>query len=103
MARPKVIRKEPDLHCNSIITHDCRKTGAACRFLQISKPTLCKTILSSSFVLESRTETDKLVFSSLWAHFQNPGKNSEHFTCRPIAASVSSMTGLVNDQLKQLA
>ena len=83
MARPKVIPKEPDLHCNSIITHDCRKKGAACRPLQISRPTLCKTILSSSFVLESRTETDKLVFSSLGAHFQNPGKNSEHFTRRP--------------------
>ena len=65
MARPKVIRKEPDLHCNSIITHDCRKKGAACRPLQISRPTLCKTILSSSFVLESRTETDKLVLL-LW-------------------------------------
>lgn len=65
MARPKVIPKEPDLHCNSIITHDCRKKGAACRSLQISKPTLCKTILSSSFVLESRTETDKLVLL-LW-------------------------------------
>ena len=67
MARPKVIRKEPDLHCNSIITHDCRKKGAACRPLQISRPTLCKTILSSSFVLESRTKTDKLFFL-LWRH-----------------------------------
>ena len=65
MARPKVIPKEPDLLCNSIITHDCRKKGAACRSLQISKPTLCKTILSSAFVLESRTETDKLAFFSL--------------------------------------
>ena len=32
-----------------------------------SKPTLCKTILSSSFVLESRTKTDKLFFL-LWRH-----------------------------------
>ena len=38
-----------------------------CRSLLISKPTLCKTILSSSFVLESRTKTDKLFFSSLQA------------------------------------
>ena len=33
----------------------------------ISKPTLSKTILSSSFVWESRTKTDKLFFSSLEA------------------------------------
>ena len=39
----------------------------ACRSLLISKPTLCKTILSSSFVLESRTKRDKLFFL-LWRH-----------------------------------
>ena len=35
--------------------------------LLISKPTLCKMILSSSFVLESRMKTDKLFFYSLEA------------------------------------
>ena len=45
--------------------HDC--SSSPCRFLLISKPTLCKTILSSSFVLESCTKTDKL-FLLLWRH-----------------------------------
>ena len=44
---------------------DCNRSP--CRSLLISKPTLCKTILSSSFVLESRTKTDKLFFL-LWRH-----------------------------------
>ena len=44
---------------------DC--SSSPCRSLLISKPTLCKTILSSSFVLESRTKTDKLFFL-LWRH-----------------------------------
>ena len=44
---------------------DC--SSSPCRSLLISKPTLCKTILSSSFVLESCTKTDKLFFSSLEA------------------------------------
>ena len=44
---------------------DCSRSP--CRSLLISKPTLCKTILSSSFVLESRTKTDKLFFL-LWRH-----------------------------------
>ena len=35
--------------------------------LLISKPTLCKRILLSSFILESCTKTDKLFFSSLEA------------------------------------
>ena len=38
-----------------------------CRSLLISKPTRCKIILSSSFILESRTKTDKLFFL-LWRH-----------------------------------
>ena len=41
---------------------DC--SGSPCRSLLISKLTLCKTILSSSVVLESCTKTDKL-FSAL--------------------------------------
>ena len=44
---------------------DCNRSP--CRSLLISKPTLCKTILSSSFVLESRTKTDKRFFL-LWRH-----------------------------------
>ena len=44
---------------------DC--SSSPCRSLLISKPTLCKTILSSSFVLESCTKTDKLFSSSLEA------------------------------------
>ena len=40
---------------------DC--SSSPCRSLPISKPTLCKTILSSSFVLEWCTKTDKLFFS----------------------------------------
>ena len=39
---------------------DC--SSSPCRSLLISKPTLCKTILSPSFVLESCTKTDKLFF-----------------------------------------
>ena len=35
--------------------------------LLMSKLTLCRTIFSSSFVLESCTKTDKLFFSSLEA------------------------------------
>ena len=35
--------------------------------LLISKPTLCKTIMSSSFVMQSCTKTDKLFFL-LWRH-----------------------------------
>ena len=42
---------------------DCSRSP--CRSLLISKPTLWKTILSSSFVLELRTKTDKLFYSSL--------------------------------------
>ena len=42
-------------------------SSSPCRSLLISKPTLCKTILSSSFVLESCTKTDKLFFL-LWRH-----------------------------------
>ena len=45
---------------------DCSRSP--CRSLLISKPTLCKTILSSSFVLESRTKTVKLFFL-LWRLF----------------------------------
>ena len=60
---------------------DC--SSSPCRSLLISKPTLCKTILSSSFVLESCTKTDKLFFFFGGIHFQNPGKNSEYYTCRP--------------------
>ena len=44
---------------------DC--SSSPFRSLLISKPTLCKTILSSSFVLESSTKTDKLFFL-LWRH-----------------------------------
>ena len=51
---------------------DCSRSP--CRSLLISKPTLCKTILSSSFVLESRTKTDKLFFL-LWRH--SPPKSRE--------------------------
>ena len=61
---------------------DC-SSSCPCRSPLISKPTLCKTILSSSFVLESCTKTDKLYFFFGGIHFQNPGKNSEHYTCRP--------------------
>ena len=39
---------------------DC--SSSPCRSLLISKPNLCKTILSSSFVLESCMKTDKLFF-----------------------------------------
>ena len=60
---------------------DC--SSSPCRSLLISKPTLCKTILSSSFVLESCTNTDALFFLFGGIHFQNPGKNSEYYTCRP--------------------
>ena len=60
---------------------DC--SSSPCRSLLISKPTLCKTILSSSFVLESCTKTDELFFLFGGIHFQNPGKNSEYYTCRP--------------------
>ena len=83
-----------------------------CRSLLISKLTLCKTILSPSFVLESRATTDMLFFFSFGGnHFQNPGKNSEHNTYRPrfLSNCVISLvqqryayqvTGIVNDQLK---
>ena len=47
------------------IFHDC--SSSPCRSLLISKPTLCKTILSSYFVLESCTKTNKL-FCLLWRH-----------------------------------
>ena len=43
------------------------RLSSPCRPLLISKTTLCKTILSSSFVLESLTKTDKLFFL-LWRH-----------------------------------
>ena len=60
---------------------DC--SSSPCRSLLISKPTLCKTILSSSFVLESCTKTDKLFFL-LWRHsLTKSGKNSEfHDFCQ---------------------
>ena len=59
---------------------DC--SSSPCRSLLISKPTLCKTILSSSFVLETCTKTDKLFFL-LWRHsLTNSVKNSEYYTCR---------------------
>ena len=48
---------------------DC--SSSPCRSLLISKPTLCKTILSSSLVLESCTKTDKLLLSSLEAFTSN--------------------------------
>ena len=47
---------------------DC--SSSLCRSLLISKPTLCKTILSS-LVLESCTKTDKLLLSSLEAFTSN--------------------------------
>ena len=53
---------------------DC--SGSPCRSLLISKPTLCKTILSSSFFLESCTKMDKLSLTK-------SGKNSEYSTSRP--------------------
>ena len=45
---------------------DC-SSSCPCRSPLISKPTLCKTILSSSFVLESCMKTEKLFFL-LWRH-----------------------------------
>ena len=50
---------------------DC--SSSPCRSLLISKPTICKTILSSSFFLESCTKTDKLSLTK-------SGKNSEYYT-----------------------
>ena len=57
---------------------DCSSSPG--RSLLISKPTLGKTILSSSFVLESCTKTDKLSFFFFFRgiNFQNPGKNGEY-------------------------
>ena len=46
-----------------VIFLDC--SSSPCRSLLISKPTLCKTMLSSSFLLKSCTKTDKLFFF-LW-------------------------------------
>ena len=48
---------------------DC-SSSCPCRSPLISKPTLCKTILSSSFVLESCTKTEKLFFSFGGIRFQ---------------------------------
>ena len=48
---------------------DC--SSSPCPSLLISKRTLCKTILSSSFVLESCRKTDKLLLSSLEAFTSN--------------------------------
>ena len=83
---------------------DCSR--GPCRSLLISKLNLCKTRLSSCFVLESRRKTDLLYFFG-GIHFQNPGKNSEPNTYRPrfLSNCVISlvqqwlMRGLVNDQL----
>ena len=47
---------------------DC--SGSPCRSLLISKPTLCKTILSSSFVLQSCTKTDKLFFLAFFSSLE---------------------------------
>ena len=74
---------------------DC--ISSPCRSLLISKPTICKTILSSSFFLESCTKTDKLFFL-LWRHsLTKSGKNSEYYTCRPRFLS-NCMISLVQQQ-----
>ena len=80
------------------IFRDC--SSSPCRSLLISKPTLCKTILSSSFVLESCTKTDKFFsfFGSI--HFQNPGKNSEYYTCRPQFLSNCIMLDWFNSDMR---
>ena len=51
---------------------DC--SSSPCRSLLISKPNLCKTILSSSFVLESCMKTDKLFFCLEALTSKIPGK-----------------------------
>ena len=77
---------------------DC--SSSPCRSLLISKPTLCKTILSSSFILESCTKTDKLFFFFGGIRFQNPGKNSEYYTCRPQFLSNSVMLAWFNSDMR---
>ena len=73
---------------------DC-SSSCPCRSPLISKPTLCKTILWSSFVLESCTKTEKLFFL-LWRH-SLPGENSEYYTCRPRCLS-NSVISLVQQR-----
>ena len=76
---------------------DC--SSSPCRSLVISKPTLCKTILSSSFVLESCTTTDKLFSFFGGTHFQTPGKKSEYYTCRPRFLSNCVMLAWFNSDI----
>ena len=78
------------LHCSS----------SPCCSLLISKPSLCKTILSSSFILESGTKTDKLFFFFGGILFQNPGKNSEYYTCRPRFLSNCVMLAWFNSDMR---
>ena len=69
---------------------DC--SSSPCRSLLISKPTLCKTILSSSFVLESCTKADKLLFL-LWRHSLQKSRDS----CRPRFLSNCVLAWFNND------
>ena len=61
---------------------DCSSSPS--RSLLISKPTLCKTGFCRLLLSWSRVRKRTSFFFFFGGiHFQNPGKNSEHYTCRP--------------------